>query len=173
MRSRYFLWIWVTFKVIYLLPFQMRMRFFEELCSSWQDFSSDIAHLAVPLGQLSFLFMVALYVIRQTIYIFIPSFVLFFFPRLISAVGDWMFAILPHMAWPYCEFRMQVWNVLYAARWKSRTQKIAKKSPSGHHRTTLWGYVFATKACIDDRKKKLVKQQYVLDVPTIWWTSAH
>jgi len=23
-----------------------------------------------------------------------------FFPRLISAVGDWMFAILPHMAWP-------------------------------------------------------------------------
>jgi len=27
-----------------------------------------------------------------------------FFPRLISAVGDWMFAILPHMVWPSCEF---------------------------------------------------------------------
>jgi len=24
----------------------------------------------------------------------------FFFPRLISAVGDWMFTILWHMVWP-------------------------------------------------------------------------
>jgi len=41
------------------------------------------------------------YVIGQTIYIFILSFVLsFFFPCLISAVGDWMSAILPHMVWP-------------------------------------------------------------------------
>jgi len=31
--------------------------------------------------------------------------------------------------------------VLHAARWKSRIQKIAKNSPSGHHRTTLLGYV--------------------------------
>jgi len=30
------------------------------------------------------------------------------FPRLISAVGDWMSAILPHMVWPKCEFMMQV-----------------------------------------------------------------
>jgi len=36
--------------------------------------------------------------------------------------------------------RMQVWNVLHAARWKYRTQK----SPSGHRRTILSGYVFAT-----------------------------
>jgi len=27
-------------------------------------------------------------------------FLLFFFPRLISAVADWMPAILPHMVWP-------------------------------------------------------------------------
>jgi len=39
---------------------------------------------------------------------------------------------------------MQVWNVLCAARWKCRTQKIAKNWPSGHHRTTLSGYIFAT-----------------------------
>jgi len=39
-------------------------------------------------------------------------------------------------------------------------QKIANNSPSGHHRTTLSGYIFATKACISNRKK-LVKQQYV------------
>jgi len=31
---------------------------------------------------------------------------------------------------------MRVWNVLHAARWKCRTQKITKYSPSGHHRTT-------------------------------------
>jgi len=51
-----------------------------------------------------------------------------------------------------------VWNVLHAARWTCRTQKIAKKSPSGHHRTTLSDYICATKARIDNRKK-LVKQQ--------------
>jgi len=39
--------------------------------------------------------------------------------------------------------------------------KIAKNSPSGHHHATLFGYIFATKACIDNRKK-LVKQQYLI-----------
>ena len=55
---------------------------------------------------------------------------------------------------------MQVWNVLHAARCKYRTQNWCKKSPSAHHRTTLSGYIFATKAHIDNRKK-LVKQQYL------------
>jgi len=32
-------------------------------------------------------------------------------------------------------------------------KKIAIKSPSEHHRTTLSGYFFATKARIDNRKK--------------------
>jgi len=27
-----------------------------------------------------------------------------------------------------------------------------QKTPSAHHRTTLSGYTFATKACIDNRK---------------------
>jgi len=39
-------------------------------------------------------------------------------------------------------------------------KKSPKNSPPGHHRTTLSGYVFATKARIDDRKKT-VKQQYL------------
>jgi len=56
---------------------------------------------------------------------------------------------------------MQVWNVLRAARWKCRTQKITKNWPSGHHCTNLSGYIFATRARIDNRKK-LVKQQYLL-----------
>jgi len=43
---------------------------------------------------------------------------------------------------------------------KYRTQKWRKNSPSGHYRTTLSGYIFAIKACIDNQKK-LVKQQYL------------
>ena len=35
-----------------------------------------------------------------------------------------------------------------------------------HHRTTLSGYIFAAKACIDNQKKKLVKQQYLLQTPS-------
>jgi len=56
---------------------------------------------------------------------------------------------------------MHVWNLLRAACWKRRTQKIAKNWPSGHHRTTLSGYIFATKRRIHNQKK-LVKQQYLL-----------
>jgi len=56
---------------------------------------------------------------------------------------------------------MQVWNELDADRWKYRTQRIAKNSPPGHHRTTLSGCIFATNACIDNLKK-IVKQQYLL-----------
>jgi len=42
------------------------------------------------------------YGIGQTIYIFMLWFALSssFFPRLISATADWMFAILSHMVWP-------------------------------------------------------------------------
>ena len=43
--------------------------------------------------------------------------------------------------------------VAHAARWKCKTQKSRQKSPSGHHRSTLSGYIFATKARIDNRKK--------------------
>jgi len=38
-------------------------------------------------------------------------------------------------------------------------QKMAKNSPSGHRPTTLSSYIFATKACIDNRKK-----QYLLNM---------
>jgi len=50
---------------------------------------------------------------------------------------------------------MQVWNVLHKARWNTGRNKIAKKSPSGHHRTNLLGYIFGTKARIVNRKKLL------------------
>jgi len=98
-----------------------------------------------------------------------------FFPRLISAVADWMSAILPHMMWPYCEFRMQVWNVLHVARWKYRTQRSRQKSPSVHHRTALSGYIFATKARIDNWKKNLLSSNTSCTphALTIWRTSVH
>jgi len=65
--------------------------------------------------------------------------------------------------------------------------KIAKNEPSGHHHTTLPGYIFATKARIDNRKK-IVKQQYLLHMspqygelrplaaeigPVVWGTPAN
>ena len=46
--------------------------------------------------------------------------------------------------------------MLHVARCKCRTQKSRQKSPSGHHPTTLSGYIFGTKACIDNRKKNLL-----------------
>jgi len=66
-------------------------------------------------------------------YIFALWFLLF--PRLISAIADWMSAILPH--------KMQVWNVLHVARWKYRTQKIDIWAPSHN-------YIFAIMARIDN-----------------------
>jgi len=51
---------------------------------------------------------------------------------------------------------MHVWNVLHVARCKYMTQKSLQKSPSGHHRITLLGYIFATKARFDNRKKNLL-----------------
>jgi len=64
------------------------------------------------------------------------GFFFLFFPCLISAAADWMSAILTHMVWPQCEFKMQVWSLLHAACWKHRT-----------------GYIFTTKARIGNRKK--------------------
>jgi len=36
-----------------------------------------------------------------------------------------------------------------------------EKSPSAHHRSTFSGYIVATKARIDNRKKNFFKQQYL------------
>jgi len=73
-----------------------------------------------------------------------------------SQIGCLPYFHSPHMVWHYCKFRMQVWNVLHAARWKYRVQKIARTSPSAHHRINLSGYIFATEARIDNRKNNLL-----------------
>jgi len=54
-------------------------------------------------------------------------------------------------------------------------QKIAKNPPSAHHRTTLSGYIFATKARIDNQKNLLnsnispISLQYGELRPTSGW----
>ena len=92
-------------------------------------------------------------------------FFLSFFPRLISPAA---IRCLPYLH-TWCGLsanlgcRSETCCTVHAARWKCRTRKIAKNSPSGHHRTTLSGYIFATKARIDNRKK-IVTQQYVFQM---------
>ena len=55
--------------------------------------------------------------------------------------------------------------MLHAARCKCRTQKSRQKLPSGHHPTTLRGYIFAIKACIDNRKKNLLSSNISFTCP--------
>jgi len=84
-------------------------------------------------------------------------FLLSFFPRLISAVADWMSTVLSHMMWSSCEFRMQVWNVLHAAHWKYRMQK-------NRHLGTIAQICRAISSQLRHMLtigKKLVKQQYL------------
>ena len=63
---------------------------------------------------------------------------------------------------------------------KIQNSKITPKSPSTHHRTTLSGYIFTTDACIDNRKKKLVKHNMAnfgplaAEInPVVWGTPAN
>ena len=99
--------------------------------------------------------------IGQTI-IFLPcgffflSFFLFL-PRLISAVGDWMSAVLR----TWCGLSVNLGcRSETCCTWLAENagcKKSQKNSPSWHHRTTLSGCIFATKAHIDNRKKSLLK----------------
>jgi len=57
---------------------------------------------------------------------------------------------------------MQVWNVLHVARWKYRTQKWRKKSPSGQPSHNFVGLYLHNWGIYRQSEKKLVKQQYLL-----------
>jgi len=94
---------------------------------------------------------------RADHYIFMLWFLSSFFPCLISAATHWMSTILPHMVWYSANLERR--SETCCTRLTENTGR--KKLPSGHHRTTLSGYIFATKACLNNRKK-LVKQQYLL-----------
>jgi len=68
---------------------------------------------------------------------------------------------------------MQVLNVLRAARRNTGRKKVAKN----RHLGTIAQICLAISSQlrhVSTVRKKLVKQQYVLQMsPTIWWTSAH
>jgi len=96
----------------------------------------------------------------RTLFIFSSCSLLFFlfflssFPRLISAVADWMSYF---HTWCDLSANLECMSEM-CCTWLAGNagRKIAKISPSGHHRTTLLGCIFATKVCIDNRKKYLL-----------------
>jgi len=97
-------------------------------------------------------------------YIFAPCFLLLFssssslFPRLLSGRRLDVY----HTSYTWCgpsanlECRFEMYCMQLAGN------AGPKKLPSGHHRRTLSGYIFATKACAGNQKKNFVKQQYLL-----------
>jgi len=90
------------------------------------------------------------YVIGQTIYIFILSFVLCSFFSSRSEIG-----CLPYFhAW--CGLSANLGCRSETCYTRLAGNAGCKKSPSAHHRTTLLGYIFATKARIDSPKKNLL-----------------
>jgi len=88
-------------------------------------------------------------------YIFLSCRLFFFFPSLISAVGDWMSAIFH--TWCGLSANLGCRSATCCTRLAGNAgrQKIAKNSPSAHRRTTLSGYIFATMARIDSWKHSL------------------
>ena len=77
-------------------------------------------------------------------------FLLSFFPRLISAVGDWMSTMLPRCG--LCA-NLECRSEMSCTRLAENTGR--KKSPFSHNRTTLPGCIFTAEACIYNRKKVL------------------
>jgi len=82
-----------------------------------------------------FIFLWPPYVIGQAIYIFMLWFLLLllFFPRVISAVGDWMSTILPHMV--YISVNLECRSQTCCARLAENTAH--KKSPKNRHLGTI------------------------------------
>jgi len=64
-----------------------------------------------------------------------------------------MSTILPHMVWlsANLECRSEMCGTRLGEN--AGPKNVAKKSLPGHHRTNLSGYIFATKAPVDNRKK--------------------
>ena len=98
------------------------------------------------------------YVIGQAI-IFLPcGFYLLllsiFFPRIISAVGDWIIGCLPYIH-TRCGLSANLECMSEMCCTRLAENIARKKSPFLHHRTTLSGCIFAAEAYIDNRKKML------------------
>jgi len=118
-----------------------------------------IMSFAIPVA----IFMVALWN-RADHYIFALWFLLSssFFPRLISAVADWMSAILPHMVWRLsANFRCRSETCCTWLSGNARRKKVAKKRHMGIIAQLCRAISLQLRYIIG---KKLVKQQYVLEM---------
>ena len=78
----------------------------------------------------------------------------FFFPRLFSAVGVGCLLYFHRRCGltATLECMSEMCCMCLAANRPTRRKNYAKKSPSAHHCKRLSGYIFVTKACIDNRK---------------------
>jgi len=102
------------------------------------------------------------YVIGQAIIFFQCGFYLssfYLFPRLISAVRDWMSSLPYFCIWCGLSANLESMSEMCCTRLAANTGR--KNLPFWHHPTTLSACIFAAKACIDNRKKD-VKQKYLL-----------
>jgi len=66
-----------------------------------------------------------------------------------------MSAILPHMEWPSANLRCRSETSCTRLDENTGRKKSRQKSPSGHQRTNLLGYIFVTNVRINNRKKSL------------------
>jgi len=115
------------------------------------------------------LFMVAL---CNIFILFLSSFFFFFFFFFLALSQRSEIGCLPYFgSWCGLSANLECRPEMRCTRLAANTGR--KKSPSRHHRTTLLGHIFATKACIDNRKKNCKAAISPLHVPTIWWTSAY
>ena len=110
------------------------------------------------------LVMVALWN-RADHYIFALWLLLLLFPRLISAVADWMSAILPHMVWRCgLSANLRCRNETCCTRLAENTGR--KNSPKKRHLGTIAQLCRAISSQLRhtyrQSEKKLVKKQYLL-----------
>jgi len=100
---------------------------------------------------------------RAGYYIYAPwfllssSFFLFSSPNLSGRRLDVYHTSTHGTMWPYANVECTSETCYTQLAGNAGPKKTARKSPSGHHRTTLSGYIFATEARINNRKK----QQYL------------
>ena len=91
------------------------------------------------------------YILPRSLYLFLSFYL---FPRLISAVGDWMSTILPH-------YVVRGLSANLGCRSETCCTLLAEIHDAKNRHlstivTTLSGYILATKAHIDNRKKDLL-----------------
>jgi len=102
------------------------------------------------------LFIMAALRSRCGYYIFVLWFLSFFFFLAYSQLSQ--IGCLPYFYFYTCcgpSANLECWSEM-CCTWlagNAGPKKTAKKSPSGHHPTTLSGYIFATKARIDNQEK--------------------